>query len=531
MLPEETLVFASVPNYGQTLADGYRMFQDRLRESPVLQEWWAKADPSLHGGPSLGDVIEKVRGFSDYLGEEIAFAAAGNFERRGPRPFLLAEVKRPGLREFLLSEMAKLEEQHGKGPQLAILDDASLAAETGSGKIFVLLRPDLIAISPDLAALRALAPGLESGGGLQRTPFGQRVQQAYADGVGLLFAADLERITASTRTLARDTGKLRAAGFEGLRHLIVERKELFGKSHTEAALVFAGPRRGIPSWLAAPGPMGSLDFLTPNTQAAAVFLSKSPSQVLDDILGFASGRDDKALSKLAELESQLDLRIREDLADTLGFEFAIALDGPLLPTPGWKLVAEVADPGRLQTSLQVLADKASQAAARNNRPAVRLEAEQVGAETYYSVKGGGLPTELHYTYSDGYLVAAPTRPLVMQALAAHAKGDTLGRSGAFLQLFPAGQRDHVSGLLYQNMAGVFGTLLQILGAAQLSERQRGSLEAFTRDAQPTLVCVYGESDAIQVAGIGGFFNLDPANLALPMLMERGLPGTTRRRTP
>lgn len=528
LLPEETVVFASVPNYGQTLADGYRLFQERLRESPVLQEWWANADPERHGGPSLGEVIEKVRGFSDYLGNEVAIAAAApGSDRHGPRPFLLAEVRRPGLREFLLSEVARLEEQHGGKANLAILDDEALAAESGKRKIFVLLRPDLIAISPDAAALRTLAPGAGAEGGLQRTPFGQRILDAYGEGAGLLFAADLERLSARMRP--RDLP--RATGFEGLRHLIVERKELFGKSHTEAALAFAGPRSGIASWLAAPGPMGSLDFLSPNAQAAAVFLSKTPSQVLDDILSFVASSDDKGISKLAHLESELELRIREDLADTLGGEFAIALDGPLLPTPAWRLVAEVSDPARLQASLLVLVAKASQAAARAGRPAPRAEAEQVGGETFYSITGGGLPVELHYTFADGYLVAAPTRPLVMQALRTRAGGDSLGRSSAFLALFPAGHRDHVSGLVYQNMAGVFGTLLQMFGSAALTDQQRSSLEAFTGDAQPTLVCVYGESDGIQVAGIGGFLSLDPANLALPMLLERGLPGTARRRAP
>ena len=132
LLPAETVLFASVPNYGQTLAEGYRLFQERLRESPVLQEWWANADPSRHGGPSLDDVIEKVRGFSEYLGEEVALAAAADSGSREPRPFVLAEVRRPGLREYLLAEIARLEELHGGKAPLQILDDEALASEPES---------------------------------------------------------------------------------------------------------------------------------------------------------------------------------------------------------------------------------------------------------------------------------------------------------------------------------------------------------------------------------------------------------------
>jgi hypothetical protein len=534
VLPEETVVFASIPNYGQTLGDAYRLFQERLQESPVLQDWWAKADPARQGGPSLDVVIEKLRSFADFLGDEVAFAAvdSGGGGRRGPQPFLLADVRRPGLREFILAAMESLREREGAGPDVRILDEASLGSEpAGKAKLFVLLRPDLIAISSDAAGLRRLAQQIETGGGLVRTPFGQRLADAYRDGAGLLFGADLERIAHSAGRPPRDAGKLRAAGIDELRHLIVERKELLGRTHSEASLAFAGPRRGIASWLAAPGPMGALDFVSPNAQAAAVLLSKSPSLVLDDVLGLVASGESRATSKLAELESKLDLRIREDLADTLGNEFALAMDGPMLPTPAWKVVAEVYDPARLQASLQQLAAKANAAGAREGRPPLRLEAEQVGGETYYSLKGGGLPVEVHYTYAGGYLVAAPTRALVMQALRTRATGDTLGRSAGFLSLFPPGHRDHVSGLAYQNMTGVLGTLLQLGGSVQLSDQQRTTLEALTREAKPTLVCLYGESDGIQVAGTGGFLNLDVSNLALPLLLQRGLPGTVRRGTP
>ena len=48
-----------------------------------------------------------------------------------------------------------------------------------------------------------------------------------------------------------------------------------------------------------------------------------------------------------------------------------------------------------------------------------------------------------------------------------------------------------------------------------------AVESLTRDAKPTLLCAYGEEDAIQIAGTGGFVDLDPTVLALPMLLQRG----------
>ena len=59
-------------------------------------------------------------------------------------------------------------------------------------------------------------------------------------------------------------------------------------------------------------------------------------------------------TKIAQGESELKIQFHRDLADTLGGEFTIALDGPILPTPSWKIVAEVKDPGRLQSTIQQL---------------------------------------------------------------------------------------------------------------------------------------------------------------------------------
>jgi len=532
LLPETTAVFASLPNYGQALSDAHGLFVERLQESAVLRDWWSQADPVRHGGPSLAAIIEKVRSFSDFLGDEVAFAAlVESGAGRSPRPFLLAELRRPGLREFIESELRAKPE--GDGPPVHIFDETTIGSDaTRKAGVYVLLRPDLIVVSPDPAALRLLASRLAAAGALERTAFGRRIADAYRDGVGLLFAADLERIAAVAVHRPADAEKLHASGMDDLRHLIVQRKELLGRAHTEAIVAFAGPRRGIASWLAAPAPMGTLDFVSPNAQAAAAFLSKSPSLVFDDILALVNTDAATATRGLAALESKLDqLRLREDIAEALGGEFAVALDGPLLPTPSWKLVAEVSDAARLQRSLQVVIGKANDEAASARRPALSLEAEQVGAQTFHSLRSAELPFEIHYTFSDGYLVAGPSRALVMQALRTRETGASLSHSQSFLALFPAGRQDHVSGLVYQNLGGVLGSLSGLAGSAPLTEQQRSSLDALSRDAKPTLLVAYGEVDGIQAAGIGGGLDFDPATLTLPLLLERGLKGTPRRARP
>ena len=522
LLPEEAVIFASAPNYGQALSEAYRLFQERLQESAVLRDWWAHSDPVRHGGPDLATVIEKVRGFSGFLGDEIVLAAV---DTGGPRrivPLVLAEVRKPGLREFLEGELARLPLEGDRHP-VTIVDEGEVPAPGArEGGLYILLRPGIMAVSVDGADLPRLAARLDAAQaapGLDRTPFGGRIAEAYGDGVGLLFAADLQRISArmaAGEPNERRDQALHSTGIDGLRYLVFERKQVGEAVRTEALLAFDGAPRGIASWLAAPAPMGTLDFVSPSAQVAAAFVAKSPALIYDDLVSIGPG----ASSDLASLESKLDLHIREDLAETLGGEFALALDGPMLPTPSWKLVVEVVDPARLQSSLEVLVRRASEEAARAGRPGPVLESEDASGQTYHVIRGAGLPVELHYAFAEGYAVAAPSRALVMRALQARASGDTLARSSSFRALFTPDRDVNVSGLVYENLGPLVRALLDAPGTGALSADQRRSIDALARDARPAILCAYGEPSALRVAGLGGVFDLDTADLALPMLVER-----------
>ncbi len=534
-MPDDTVVFASLPNYGESLAQAHGLFEERLQESQVLRDWWRKVDPASHGGPRLAEVIDRIRSFSDFLGEEVVFAAVDEGQQRRIVPLLVAEVGKPGLREFVDEEIRNARPDVRQSLRIGG-EEPAVGAAPGEPTLYVLLRPGLVAVASDERTLLALDARWQGGGaGLDRTPFGQRILEAYPGGVGLLFAADLERMTAAVTAAgggsdARQQQVLQRSGLDGLRYLVLERKIVAEEGQTQAVLAFAGVRRGIASWLAAPAPMGALDFVSPYAQGAAAFVFKGPSLIFDDLLGLVASSDSAAGAELARLESKLDLNLREDLAATLGGELALALDGPLLPTPAWKLVLEVYDPARLQASLERLVARASDEAASAGRPGIRLESEQVGAETYHSLRGE-LPIALHYAFAGGYVVVAPSRALVMKAIRTFESGETLGRSAAFRALFPPGRDAHVSGVVYQDMGPTIRSLMQAPGASQLSGDQRQTFEALAGNARATLVSFYGEDDGIRVAGTGSAFNLDGAELALPLLLERAIGGLPRQANP
>jgi hypothetical protein len=182
-------------------------------------------------------------------------------------------------------------------------------------------------------------------------------------------------------------------------------------------------------------------------------------------------------------------------------------------------VVEVTDPARLQSSLEVLVRRAGDEAQRAGRSGLVLESEDVGGRTFHVLRGGA-PVELHYAFADGYLVAAPSRALVMRALETRDSGNTLARSAAFRALFPPDRDVNVSALVYQNVGPMVRSLLDAPGAGALSDDQRRAVEGMTRDARASILCAYGEPTAVRVAGLGGVFDLDTTDLALPMLLER-----------
>jgi hypothetical protein len=514
LVPEDAVVYAAAPNYGEALSEAHRLFEERLQESAVLREWWQHATPEKNGGERLASVVEHVRNLADHLGDEVVVAIRSG---RRPEPLLMAEVRRAGLRELLESELRRIE----GGPTVLLADGSALHVGKGSEKLFVLLLDDLVAVSSDAVSLEAVrARHAGERDGIAGTPFGQRIAETYREGAGIVVAADLgamTRLAVPEASAAKERAALHASGLDGARYLIAERKQIGGKSEAHVAVSFAGKRRGIASWLASPAPMGSLAFVTAEPGAVAAIVVKSPALLFDDVLALARLDGPGAQQELQKAESQLRVRLREDLAETLGGEVAVALDGPLLPTPSWKLIVEVYDPGRLQTTLQALVDRFNEEAARNGRPGVRLEAEQADAVTYYALRSSALPFEIHYAFASGYLVAAPSRALVMRALQARESGPSFATSDRLHALAPADAQPNASGLVYQNLGPLLGGLL---GALPIQPSQQPSVDKLAQETKPSLLFVYGEEDRIRMAAVGDAFDLDPTKLALPLLLQQ-----------
>jgi hypothetical protein len=309
-------------------------------------------------------------------------------------------------------------------------------------------------------------------------------------------------------------------GVTNLKYFIAEIKEDQGKSFNRATLSFSDTSRGMSSWLAAPGPMGALEFISPEASVVAAFVVKEPVRLVDDLMSALNAVDPKFSEHLGEFQNETGLNIRDDFAAPLGGEFAFAVDGPLLPTPSWKMVFEVYDPAHLQQTFERLVEKMNELAAREGKKGFQWDRSESGGRTVYTLKSIDFGLELSYAYSNGYLIAGPSRALIDRAVKYHDSGVTLLHSPRFVAALPEDKQANFSALIYQNLAPMLGGIASRVGgvAKNLPEEQRKGISSLV--SGPVLAYAYAQGDHISFAlnGEEGPIGLKPSNLI-------GMPGS------
>ncbi|PYT83533.1 MAG: hypothetical protein DMG40_02705 [Acidobacteria bacterium] len=529
LLPADTVLYIGIPNLGDALQQANKIFQQQLSQSKVLQEWWSKSGNS-NQHPTPQELIDQIQFISQYLGDEVVITARASSTSNEHGPVLLAEVRRPGLKDYLQNHLAEILKNPQGTANLRVVDAQSLSSLGGNERgMIMLVRPNMLVAGGDADSVRQMSAQLDAGTTVfSGTDFGQRIAAVYSRGTETLVAANLGQIVNSTHTLQEDSKALQNSGFSDIKYLIAARGESSSQEDNRITLEFNGPRHGIASWLAAPAPMGSLEYVSANAGAAVSFVAKQPALMLDDILSTIGASDANFSKNLAQTSSELGLDIRNDLASTLGGELALALDGPVLPTPSWKMVVEVNNPGALQVAIDKLVQAINREAQKLNQPDTTLSQTQSGGRTFYTIQSqsGGLSTECDYTFADGYMIMAPSRALLLTALQTHANGTSLARSAGFRALLPSDNQANFSAMIYQNLSPILKPL-----ASQLTSEQLALLRQMAADAKPSVFCAYGESDRIEVASSAKLFDLHPALPTLIHLLGLSDHGTLRQANP
>ena len=522
MVPENTVFYAALPNLSETLAQSQRIMQERIKQNPALAQWWKGNDAAVNT-----QMMTRIQQLGSQLGDEIVVTAGMDAKGEPTGVLALGEVKdATAFRTYLNSEIAKLGAGSGDVPRISFIDDpaATVATKEGATKpeLFVWISDGIFAASPDIETVKAFAAGQKSAAttAFATTSFHNRIADIYRDGAGLVVAADLEKIVPKlvakdkSANAERQVAGLKQLGVLNLRDFVVEQKEVNGKTLSRAALTFNEPNQGIASWLAAPGSMGALDFISANANVVTAFVVKKPELLADDLFAFLATVQPDVRQQMQDLEKSQGFSIRDDFAAPLGGEFAFAIDGPILPTPSWKMVLEVYDQAKLQNTFERAVAKINEFSTVLGKGTLAIETSTAGDRTYYAIRSSQGGLEFHYTYANGYLVAAPSQALLEQSLRNRDAGNTLVHSARFVSSLPADGRTNFSAILYHDLAPLMAPLAEKMKGAAGSEQELQKLGSLDANAPPTLAYAYAEGDRITISANteGGPFGLSPASL-------------------
>lgn len=506
LLPESTLVYAAIPNYGDAAHQLLDVLRWELDHSSVAADWWQHGAIATTG-PKIEDSLQRFYQLSQYLGDEIVISGEGSGSQ--PKVLAVAEVRKPGLKKFLEQMMKDLGGQ--EKPPLRILDPqelATAAARNTADEPVLLVRSDYVVVALTVAALRDFNARLDQNTrAFASTPFGQRMAQAYEAGGTTLVGADLQRIMQRSPSSPQQDQELQRTGFRDLKYLVWQHKHVAGHVVGEWELSFTNPRHGIAAWLAPPRPLGSLDFVDSKAILSATLVLNNPRQIFEEIEQLSSASNPNAFAGLHQLESALSFSLKDDLLSYLGGEVTLELDDAAAAAPAWKALLRVSDPTRLQQTLKLLLPVAH---------LMPVQHDQNGT-TFYTLR---IPTpkavlEIGYAFVENYLIIASSPEILTEAIELHGTEDSLGKSKKFLASLPPNHPEGASVLLYEDAIA--------MGALQLRRFAPQMVVPLSDQSAAVAFAAYGDKAAIRGASSNTGFDagalLIGAAIAIPNLLR------------
>jgi hypothetical protein len=512
-LPDSTSVYFAAPNYGDTVQQSLEVLRDELKHSSVFRDWWTHGQAAT-AGPKLEDTLDKVSQLYQFLGEETAFFAATAPQHSETPGFLfVAEIRKPGLDAMLRPWLASL--SGTAKPFAQVLDSKQLLAAKdppkGQQQLVILVRPDFLVVSFDLTTVRHFDAYLTGASReFPSTPFGQRISESYAGGATLLAAADLQTLLKLLPLTSKDSRQsLQRSGFADVQYLVWKHRSVAGQMVSQGELSFTAPRHGAAAWLAEPGPLGSLDFISPKAPIAIALQLTNLAQIFDDTQLIAGPANAGAFAAVGMGEQALHLKLKEDLLNQLTGEIAFEVSNFPAGEPVWKTVLKVNDAERLKQTLATLL-------AASHLPVRQTEN---GGFTSYTVHiASHQPRDISYAIADGYLVVASRSDVLAEAFQLHGSADSLAKSSAFLASLPPGQSSDASAVFYANPLANSAA-----SANGVPSQFADILQRYVKDAPPSITRVYAEPTAIRTMSASTGLDLTApllgAAFAIPNLLR------------
>jgi hypothetical protein len=493
VMPEGTVFYVALPNLTETLNSSYNLVKQRVEANPELNAWMNKKD--ARASNFADKAFSQLREFGSHLGEEITMSFELDAKGEPNEPLFVADLKNA---DALRAAIEQLDNSH-----VQILDDPATATAATGKDLFIWMNGNLLAASPKLDNLQRFAVSSKTESRFKSTSFYASLAQRYQEGTSVLVAGDLDQITpqiARAKTNQKEVAASEQLGLTNFRHLIAEIKDGQNNAQNSVELTFKEANKGIASWLAQPAPMGALNYISADANVVGALVIKDPKMMADNIINALKTVEPKFGEELAKFEAEHGINVRDDIAAPLGGEFAFALDGPLVPTPSWKLIVEVYDQARMQTTLERIVNELNRLAQTQSKKGFTLTNTEENGQKFYVIKSLDFPVEVNYAFVKGYWIAAPSKALIDRAMRYAESGSTLLLAPRFIASLPADKQANFSAMLYQNLALVVNPIARNMG--NLSEKMKGggvgAIASMANDA-PSLAYAYSFGDRITLS--------------------------------
>jgi hypothetical protein len=464
-LPAGAVVYGAVPNPGVTINRALSLAEEQAAQNATFGAWW-----NSETGRLLKQMTDRVQSVNPLLGDEIVFCASVPVPPGidGPVPIVMARVQ-PGKRAELASALEGLFAGAGESPASYSVSDELMVVSNSSSNL--------------AWALAHLSQGASS-------PFAAAIGERYRRGVGWLIGMDAPPLV--TMASKDDAPPVKLADMMGMKYLFLEQRAPAGAVENEVTFAFQGARTGMGSWLADAGSGGAAEYLPADALVAGYVSTREPLQLFEEFTAQITRSQPDFERGLASMDEKLGVGFVQNLTAALGTEAALALTGLSVSGPTWVMASVANNPAVIDSSFQKLVEtfNAELGPDEQGKRIVLLQ-ESVGGRTWSTLKPGGLPLGITWTYDQGYMVAASDRASAERAIATRNGGSPLVWSPEFLGQLPSSAGLHPSAFGWLNPKGALGILSALNPNPALRELVAG------RD--PILIVFDGTAEQIHAA--------------------------------
>lgn len=483
-LPAGAFVYGAVPNLGGKIGQALVLAEQQASENQVFGAWWHSET-----GLQLRQIVDRMQSVTSLLGDEIAFSVSSAGAPGTEVPMVIARVQ-PGREAELAATLQQL---------FTATNEPAPAYSVTGGLVVVSTSPSHLTW-----ALGHLGQGTGS-------PFAAAIGERYQRGAGWLIGVDAAPVIAMAA--GDDAPPVELAAMTGVKYLFLEQRAPAGAEENEVTVVFDGARKGMASWLADAGSGGAAEYVAADALLAGYVSTREPRQLFEEFTAFMVKENAAFGASLAEMNEKLGAGYLETLTGALGTEAAFAVNGLSLAGPVWTMAAVAYNPAAIDSSLQTLVNAFNaDLAADQQASRIVFSQENSGGRVWSSIKAGGLPFGITWTYDRGYMVAASDRASAERAIATRSSGSQLVWSPEFLGQIPTSAGMHPSAFVWLNAKGALDLISSLAPNPALTE--------LLARRDPVLVVFHGSAEQIHAASRARITGL----IMDAMLLER-LSGT------